>query len=93
MLQIDFIHRKCNYVISFPGVNALCVLLRRLAYPNRLVDLEPIFGLCSTIISNIFNLTASIIYNNKGHLLENLRNVQYLNLQKFNEYSQVRQFF
>ncbi|CAN7989998.1 unnamed protein product [Ixodes pacificus] len=30
--------------VVVPGDEALCILLRRLAYPNRLFDLEGIFG-------------------------------------------------
>lgn len=71
------------------GNNALCVLLRRLAYPNRLVDLEPLFGYSSAVLSNIFNLTLNIIAENKCHLLQNLANITFLNFNKLLEYSQV----
>ena len=30
--------------LKWTGMEGLCILLRRLAYPNRLVDLEPFFG-------------------------------------------------
>ena len=56
----------------FSGVEALCILLRRLAYPNRLGDLVPIFGRCKEDLSRIFNLMLSYIYDHHGHLLSNL---------------------
>lgn len=73
----------------FIGIEALCILLRRLAYPNRLVDLEPLFGLSSSAISNIVNHVVNVIIQNKGHLLENLGNITYFNRGKLQIYSQV----
>ncbi|GAU94084.1 hypothetical protein RvY_05918 [Ramazzottius varieornatus] len=38
----DIMYTDAQNVI--PGMEALCILLRRLAYPNRLCDLEKLFG-------------------------------------------------
>ncbi|KAF2881880.1 hypothetical protein ILUMI_24296 [Ignelater luminosus] len=43
--------RRC----STTGLEALCICLRRLVYPNRLADLEPLFGLSALYLSVIAN--------------------------------------
>lgn len=65
------------------------MLLRRFAYPNRLIDLEQIFGYSSTVISEGCNMITQMILDNKGHLFDNLANVPYFNRNKLLEYSQV----
>jgi hypothetical protein len=50
-------------------VTALCMLLRRLAYPCRLVDMEMEFGWEASRISRISRLTASLIWGRWKHLL------------------------
>ena len=54
------------------GIEGLCILLRRLAYPNRLKDLESLFGRGVSELSVIVNLVLSIIYDNWHHLLDTL---------------------
>lgn len=78
--------------LYFLGVESFWILLRRLAYPNRLVDLEPIFGISSAALSSVINCLVNVIAINKGHLLQNLRNVPYLNQEKLRQYSQVKPF-
>ena len=51
------------------GLEALCVILRRLAYPKRMIDLVPIFGRSKQELSIIFNLALSYIYDNFCNLL------------------------
>lgn len=48
---------------------AVLITLRRLVYPNRLCDLEPVFGRPSCALSQISNTTLDLIYDNIGHLL------------------------
>ena len=43
------------------GIEGLCILLRRLAYPNRLKDSESLFGRGVSQLSVIVNLVLSII--------------------------------
>lgn len=71
------------------GVESLCIYLRRLAYPNRLSDLEQLFGLSSSYLSIIANTTMKIIDNNKGHLLTNLSNLNWLNRNRLQYYADV----
>lgn len=63
------------------GQTALCVLLRRLAYPNRLTDLENMFGLSSPALSATANYLIKYLEGHKGYLLYNLKNVKYINQQ------------
>ena len=46
---------RCEQRTKATGIEALLILLRRLAYPNRLVDLVKIFGRSKTELSLIFN--------------------------------------
>lgn len=46
-------HTDSNHRAS--GVEGLCILLRRLSYPNRLVDLEPFFGRSASALSKIIS--------------------------------------
>jgi hypothetical protein len=68
---------------------ALCILLRRLAYPNRLKDLTLLFGLSPQSLSQIINTTTNIIMENKGNLLENLQANQWLDRNRLQYYAQV----
>lgn len=77
----------------FIGINGLCVLLKRLAYPNRLVDLEPIFGYSYRSLSSIANKIMEIIILNKGHLLQHLGANPWLNENKLRQYANVSRKF
>ena len=66
------------------GQDALCVLLRRLVYPNRLVDLEPFFGRPKSTLSLIINTTLNYLYDIHGHLLINFNQPWLINkLQRY----------
>lgn len=54
------------------GIEGLCILIRRLAYPNRLQDLSCVFGRSTAEISYIFNTVLDLIDSIHGHKLENL---------------------
>ncbi len=51
------------------GLEALCILLRRLAYPNRLTDLTPLFGRSKFDLSRLFNMALDHVYDTFAHLL------------------------
>lgn len=78
-----------NNLYSIVGLLGFCVCLRRLTYPNRLCDLERIFGLSSPYLSVICNKVISIILSNYGYLLQHLRNLQWLNESKLKYYVKV----
>ena len=46
---------RCEQGTTATGIEALMILLRRLAYPNRLGDLVSIFGRSEPELSLIFN--------------------------------------
>ena len=54
------------------GKDALCILLRRLVYPNRLRDLETLIGRPKSTLSLIINHTLDFIYDRHGYLLSTL---------------------
>jgi hypothetical protein len=54
------------------GMEGFYILLRRLAYPNRLKDLEEIFGRGVSELSVIVNLVLVILYDSWHHLLVTL---------------------
>lgn len=55
--------------VSEPRITALDMLLRRLAYPIRLEDVEMMLGWERTRYSRISNQTATLIFNRWSHLL------------------------
>ncbi|KAF4145811.1 DDE superfamily endonuclease, partial [Phytophthora infestans] len=52
------------------ALEALCIFLRRMAYPVRLGDLEDLFGRDTTAISSISNAVPDFIYDKFNYLLE-----------------------
>ena len=57
---------------SWSGLEGLCVVLRRLAYPNRRFDLESIFGRGEAELSVIFNTTLGFLYNEWNGLITDI---------------------
>ena len=51
----------CPQGTSATAMEALMILLRRLAYPNRLCELVPIFGYAEPELSQIFNTVSGIL--------------------------------
>ncbi|KAL3184960.1 hypothetical protein MRX96_030849 [Rhipicephalus microplus] len=68
---------------------ALCMTLRRLAYPNRLCDLETIFNRHSSVISSVVSKVMSHIEYYFGHLLADLTVHGWMNLQNLQLFSQA----
>ncbi|XP_062571196.1 uncharacterized protein LOC134233231 [Saccostrea cucullata] len=54
------------------GTEGLSILIRRLAYPNRLQDLSHIFGRSTAELSYIFNTVLNFIDTRHGHRIERL---------------------
>ncbi|OXA47007.1 putative nuclease HARBI1 [Folsomia candida] len=71
---------------EFSGLICLCVMLRRLAYPNRLSDLEKYFGFSPQDLSYIFNSMINHVYGNFYHLLTSLQ-LWWLSLEHLKEFS------
>ena len=70
---------------AFSGEEGLCVLLRRLAYPNRLSDLTYLFERSSVELSLMFNKTLSFVHEENSNLLKNLNQawLSHANLDSF----------
>lgn len=62
-----------------PGLEALCILLRRLCYPCRLVDVGEEFNRSKSEIGIIFNHMIELVFTNFGHKLTTF-NQPWLNL-------------
>ncbi|XP_075737343.1 uncharacterized protein LOC142776900 [Rhipicephalus microplus] len=64
--------------VPIPGDEALCITLRRLAYPNRLKDLENFFGRHSWTISSLTIEVLRHIDEKCFHLLDDVNNHSWL---------------
>ncbi len=60
-------------MLFYKCISGFCILLRRLAYSNRLADMQLIFGRSKQDISHIFNATLNYIYYNFRHLIHSLQ--------------------
>ena len=68
------------------GLESLCLVLRRLAYPNRLYDLVPVFSRDETYLSKFFNEALEFINGRFMHLLTSLNQPWLVNeLEAFTE--------
>ncbi|XP_072140392.1 uncharacterized protein [Dermacentor andersoni] len=74
--------------VCVSGEEALLITLRRLAYPNRWRDLEPLFGRHYSTLSSIVSKVLTHIEDNFGHLLD-LTNNKWLNLAELGRFSQA----
>ncbi|KAH7973542.1 hypothetical protein HPB49_002234 [Dermacentor silvarum] len=72
------------------GLEALCICLKRLAYPNRLCDLQHFFGLHYSVISSVSNKVLDHIEVTFGHLLNDLTKHEWPSLNDLDELSQFR---
>ena len=70
VVALRFQEIRLDNRILVSGELQLLVLLRRLAYPCRLVELEAFFSMSRTTISRIVNHSLRFIHENHGHLLQ-----------------------
>ncbi|KAL3213458.1 hypothetical protein MRX96_035391 [Rhipicephalus microplus] len=70
-------------------VSGLCMTLRRLAYPNRLCELELFFRRHSSVISSVVSKVLAHIDYYFGHLLAGLTVHKWLDLQSLELFSQA----
>lgn len=64
--------------VRLSAEEALCMGLRRLAFPNRLCDLEGLFGRHSSLISSACIMIYDHIVDKFGHLLADLTTHKWL---------------
>ena len=69
-------------------LDAMCMVLRRFAYPNRLCDLERLFSRPTSTLSMIINKTIGLIWTSHRHRLTSL-NVPWLQPAQLQEYADV----
>ncbi|KAL3247655.1 hypothetical protein MRX96_056932 [Rhipicephalus microplus] len=86
-LKIPIIRSSQGVTVS--GQEALLMELRRLAYPNRWWDLEPLFGRHSSALSDIVSQLFGHIDSTFGHLLADVNNHSWLSLNDLEEYSEA----
>ncbi|KAL1474232.1 hypothetical protein MTO96_021335 [Rhipicephalus appendiculatus] len=86
-LKIPTIRSSQSVTVS--GQEALLMGLRRLAYPNRWWDLEPLFGRHSSALSNIVSQLFGHIDSTFGHLLADVNNHNWLTLAGLEQYSEA----
>lgn len=75
--------------VSIPSWEALCILLRRLAYPNRLCDFELLFGCHYSVIPSITNILLEHIEGSFGHLLCGVSELTWLSAPDLDGLSEV----
>ncbi|KAK8762253.1 hypothetical protein V5799_026480, partial [Amblyomma americanum] len=73
--------------VKVPGREALCLTIRRLAYPNRWCDLERIFGRHTSVMSSITSKMLNHITANFGHLLKDINNHEWLSPPTLREFA------
>ncbi|XP_037564671.1 myb/SANT-like DNA-binding domain-containing protein 1 [Dermacentor silvarum] len=75
--------------VRVSGNEALCITLRRLAYPNRLCELELLFNRHSSVLSSVVSTVLAHIEYHFDHLLADLTTHQWLNLLAIENFSKV----
>ena len=70
--------------IKWSAEEGLCLFLRRISYPNRLVDLIPLFGRHITEMSTMINIMTDEIYSLHHSRLENI-NHPWMNFEQYTE--------
>ena len=77
----------CHQGTTTPGIEGLCVLLRRLTYPCRYSDLIPRFGRLIPELSMIYNIVLDHIYNTRGHRISQWNNpiLDHVSLERYAE--------
>ena len=76
----------CSQGNTCSGIEGLCILLKRLAYPCRFTDIVYQFGRNPTALSLIFSEVLDIVYDNNHHRLDQW-NPTLLRPQKMQEYA------
>lgn len=88
-LYLDFITSKKILYFNVLGKEGLCIVLRRLTYPNRLTDLVHMFKRDEGTISRIFNYMIKWIYAKHATRLHSLEQ-NYLTRAVLQELADVR---
>ncbi|KAH7978494.1 hypothetical protein HPB49_005736 [Dermacentor silvarum] len=79
--------------VRVSGNEALCITLRRLAYPNRLCELELLFNRHSSVLSSVVSTVLAHIEYHFDHLLADLTTHQWLNLLAIENFSEATKLY
>lgn len=74
---------QCEQRTKASKLEAMCIVLRRLSYPNRLKDLSPQFRRSVPELSYIIKATIRLIHDRHIHLLSNLRRLNETDFEKY----------
>ena len=83
LLQLKECYKSGSHLI-WSGEEGLCIILRRLAYPNRLCDLVPMFGRHLMELSVIFNVMLNEVYRKHQDKLQSVQQA-WVNYEEFAE--------
>ncbi|XP_075534567.1 uncharacterized protein LOC142568566 [Dermacentor variabilis] len=75
--------------VLVPGDEALCITLRRLSSPNRLCELEQLFGRHYSVISSVTSYVLSHIEDKFVHLLKDVNNHTWVDLPTIDMFAQA----
>ncbi|KAH9359838.1 hypothetical protein HPB48_002437 [Haemaphysalis longicornis] len=75
--------------VKVPGQEALLMGLRRLAYPSRWWDVEPMFGRHSSSMSRVVSILFNHVQATFGHLLEDRNSHEWLTVDDLPELAEV----
>ncbi|XP_075553687.1 uncharacterized protein LOC142586292 [Dermacentor variabilis] len=76
-------------IVLVPGDEALCITLRHLSYPNRLCELEQLFGRHYSVISSVTSYVLSHIEDKFVHLLKDVNNHTWVDLPTIDMFAQA----
>lgn len=76
--------------VRVSGMEAFCMTMRRLAYPNRLCELEVEFGCHGTVTSSVVNKVLAHIEYYFTHLLSDMKSHRWMNPSQLQEFAEVR---
>ena len=77
----------CSQRSVCDGMEAMCILLKRLAYPCRYTDMVPRFGRNPTELCLIFNEVLDFIYTSHRHRLQNWDRNPFLQPDQLHRYA------
>ena len=79
----------CSQRSVCEGMEGLCILLKRLAYPSRYTDMVPRFGRNPTELCLIFNEVLDLVYANLSHRLQNWELNPFLQPDQLHRYAEA----
>ena len=93
--DLNLVHRNlqipdeivCSQRSVCDGMEAMCILLKRLAYPCRYTDMVPHFGRNPTELCLIFNEVLDFIYTSHRHRLQNWDRNPFLQPDQLDRYA------